>query len=148
METSRKRVLALLIVLAAGIFGYSQYASASQIEVDITQSHLLGETEEGSEYNVELQFQNPSLLILTAGETEFFVMSDDRMVGKGHLNPFMLQPLDSTYVSGTFRTDSDDGDGSGTIKITGTTKYDMLITSIDVPFVYYPTAEQAREFIQ
>jgi len=33
------------------------------------------------------------------------------------------------------------------VKISGVTKYDLLVTSIDVPFVYYPTEEQAREFI-
>ena len=31
--------------------------------------------------------------------------------------------------------------------ITGTTKYDVFFTSIDIPFVYHPTEEQAIEFI-
>ena len=26
-------------------------------------------------------------------------------------------------------------------------KYDIILTTIDVPFVFYPTDEQAREFI-
>ena len=33
-------------------------------------------TENGSNYNIELRFENPSLLILTAGETEFFVIEE------------------------------------------------------------------------
>ena len=147
MKSSKKGGLIVLFVLATSIFGYSQYASASQIEVNITQSKLLSETESGSDYNVELQFQNPSLLILTAGETEFFVLSNNEMVGKGELEPFTLQPLSSSFVSGTFQTDSDVNKESKSVKITGTTKYDMILTSIDVPFVYYPTEEQAREFI-
>ena len=138
----------MIFVLAMGIFGYSQYASALQIEVSVTQSELLGETGSSSDYNVELQFQNPSLLILTAGETEFFVFSNDEMVGQGELEPFTLQPLSSSYVSGTFHTDSKVGEEeSNSVKITGVTKYDIVLTSIDVPFVYYPTEEQAREFI-
>ena len=146
MKSSKKGGLIILFVLGMSIFGYSQYASASQIGVSIAQSELLNEDDKISNYNVELQFENPSLLILTAGETEFFVIVNDEMVGKGKLDPFTLQPLDSSFVKGTFHTNSNDIE-SESVKITGVTKYDLLITSIDVPFVYYPTEEQAREFI-
>lgn len=129
------------------IFGYSQYASASQIGISISQSELLNENESGSDYNVELQFENPSLLLLTAGETEFFVIANDEIIGKGKLEPFTLHPLDSSYVKGTFHTDSDTNEESVSVRITGVTKYDMFVTSLDVPFVFYPTEEQAREFI-
>ena len=146
MKSSKKGGLVVLFVLGMGIFGYSQYASASQIEVSITQSELLDEDEKGANYNVELQFENPSLLILTAGETEFFVIVDEKMIGKGQLEPFTLQPLDSSFVKGTFYADSYETK-SESVKITGITKYDMFLVSIDVPFVFYPTDEQAREFI-
>lgn len=146
MKSSKKGGLFVLFVLAMSIFGYSQYASASQIGVSVAQSELLDENENSSNYNIELKFENPSLLIMTAGETEFFVISNDEIIGKGKLEPFMLQPLDSSYVKGTFHTDSNNAE-SESVKITGLTKYDLLITSIDVPFVYYPTEEQAREFI-
>jgi hypothetical protein len=84
---------------------------------------------------------------MNAGETEFFVISNDKIIGKGQLESFTLQPLDSSYVKGTFHTDVDSNDESHSVKISGVTKYDMLVTSIDVPFVYHPTEEQAREFI-
>ena len=147
MKSSKKGGLIVLFVLGMSIFGYSQYASASQIEVSITQSELLNVNEQGSNYNIELQFENPSLLILTAGETEFFIIANNEMVGKGQLESFTLNPLDSSYVKGTFHTDSNTDDKSQSIKISGVTKYDLFFTSIDVPFVYYPTEEQAREFI-
>ena len=147
MKSSKKGGLIVLLALAMGIFGYSQYASASQIEVNITQSQLLAQTDSGSTYNVELEFQNPSLLVLTAGETEFFVLSNDERAGKGKLEPFTLQPLSNSYVSGEFHTSSHASDQVRSVKITGVTKYDMVLTSIDVPFVYHPTEEQAREFI-
>ena len=147
METSKKIGIFVLFVLGISIFGYSQYASASQIEVSITESELLDKTEKGSNYNIELQFENPSLLILTAGETEFFVIANESMVGKGTLESFTLEPLSNSMVKGNFYTNSQDSDNSQSIKITGVTKYDVLFTSIDVPFVYYPTEEQAREFI-
>ena len=129
-----------------GIFGYSQYASASQIEISMTQSELLIEDEKGAKYNIELEFVNPSLLLLTAGETEFFVIINDEMVGKGQLESFTLQPLESSNVKGTFHTDSNN-DESKSVKITGIMKYNIILTTIDVPFVFYPTDEQAREFI-
>ena len=147
MKSSKKGGLIVLFVLGMSIFGYSQYASASQIEVSITHSELLNVNEQGSNYNIELQFENPSLLILTAGETEFFIIANNEMVGKGQLESFTLNPLDSSYVKGTFHTDSNVDEESQSIKISGVTKYDLFFTSIDVPFVYYPTEEQAREFI-
>ena len=112
----------------------------------MTQSELLIEDEKGAKYNIELEFVNPSLLLLTAGETEFFVIINDEMVGKGQLESFTLQPLESSNVKGIFHTDSNN-DESKSVKITGIMKYDIVLTTIDVPFVFYPTDEQAREFI-
>ena len=143
---SKKAGIVILFVLGMSIFGYSQYASASQIEVSISQSELLNKNDKGSNYNVELQFENPSLLVLTAGETEFFIISNDEIIGKGNLESFTLQPLDNSFVKGTFHTDAN-SDESHSMRISGVTTYDLLVTSIDVPFVYYPTEEQAREFI-
>jgi len=147
MKSSKKAGLIVLFVLGMSIFGYSQYASASQIGVSITQSELLNESEKGSNYNIELQFENPSLLTLNAGNTEFFIIANNEMVGIGQLEPFTLQPLGNSYVKGTFQTDSNVDKKSQSIKISGVTKYDVFLTSIDVPFVFYPTEEQAREFI-
>jgi len=143
---SSKNGLIFLFVLGISIFGYSQYASASQIEVNVVQSELLIEDEKGAKYNIELQFDNPSLLVLTADKTEFFVINNGEMVGKGQLESFTLQPLDYSIARGTFFTDSNNNDPKS-VKITGTTKYNLLLTTIDIPFVFYPTEEQAREFI-
>ena len=55
---SSKNGLIVLFVLGISIFGYSQYASVSQIEVNIIQSELLNDDEKGSNYNIELQFDN------------------------------------------------------------------------------------------
>jgi hypothetical protein len=143
---SSKSGLIILFVLGMSIFGYSQYASASQIEISMTQSELLIEDEKGAKYNIELEFVNPSLLLLTAGETEFFVIINDEMAGKGQLESFTLQPLESSNVKGIFYTDSNN-DESKSVKITGIMKYNIILTTIDVPFVFYPTDEQAREFI-
>ena len=146
MRSSAKGII-IIFVIGMSLFGYSQYASASQIGVTITQSHLLEENEKGSMFNVELEFSNPSLLVLTAGKTEFFVMANEEMIGKGDLESFVLPALGSTLVSGTFLRDSNVDSQDSTVKISGVTKYNVVFTSIDVPFVFYPTEEQAREFI-
>ena len=143
---SSKNGLIVIFILGISIFGYSQYASVSQIEVKIIQSELLNDDEKGSNYNIELQFDNPSLLVLTAGKTEFFVINNNEMIGKGQLESFTLQPLDSINVKGIFHTDSNN-DEPKSVKITGITKYGILLTTIDIPFVFYPTEKQAREFI-
>ena len=145
MRSSRK--IAIIVVIAVGLFGYSQHASASQISAHITQSNLIEENDRESTYDVELRFDNPSLLVLTAGETDFFVIADEKTIGKGKLQSFTLQPIKSSIAYGTIVTDSGADSEDAIVKITGTTKYDIGFTSIDVPFVYYPTEQQAREFI-
>ena len=130
MKSSKKTGIIVLFVLAISVFVYSQYAFVSQIGVSISQSELSSKDEKGSNYNVELRFENPSLLSLTAGETEFFIISNDEIIGKGNLESFSLQPLDNSYVKGTFHTDAN-SDESKSIRISGITKYDMVVTSIN-----------------
>ncbi|MCA9827651.1 MAG: hypothetical protein KC444_04565 [Nitrosopumilus sp.] len=144
---SSKKIGMVILLFSMSIFGYSQYASASQIGVSVFQSELLDKTEDGSNYNVELRFENPSLLIMTAGKTEFFVITNDEIIGEGQLESFTLYPLNHTFVKGTFHTDPNTNEESQLTKITGVTKYDLAVASISVPFVYYPTQEQASEFI-
>ncbi len=147
MKSSKKVVIIMIIV--AGLFGYSQYASASQIGVIIVDSTIVSEDERGSTQNLKLEFNNPSLLTLTAGETEFVIYVDDNRVGDGTLEAFVLPALGKSLVDGTFQTDTKNQseNDAPVVKISGVTTYDILFTSIDVPFVYYPTENQAREFI-
>ncbi|MFB5616931.1 MAG: hypothetical protein ACE5RS_07300 [Nitrosopumilus sp.] len=147
MENSRKAVI-IVFVIGMSVFGYSQYALASQIGVVITESDLIEENGQKAAYNVQLEFDNPSLLILTAGETDFFVIADGKTIGEGQLESFTLPALSNKSVRGTFQIESNfESDDVPIVKISGITKYDVLFSTIDVPLVYYPTEEQAREFI-
>ena len=146
MNNSKKGII-IVAVIGMSIFGYSQYASASQIGVMITESDLIEKTGTVSSYNVEVEFENPSLLILTAGETDFFVMADGKTIGDGKLEPFTLPALSSISTNGKIQTESSNKSEVLTVKISGVTKYDLLFSTIDIPFVFYPTEEQAREFI-
>ena len=147
MKSLKKKSTIILFLLLVSILGYSQYESVSKISVSISENSIMHENKNNSNYKIELEFQNPSLLTLPAGETEFFVFYDNEMVGKGNLESFTLYPISSIYVEGTFTTDTN-SDESKSVKISGITKYDLLITTIEVPFDYYPTDEQTRKFIQ
>lgn len=143
----RKIIIAMIVVVGIAAFGYSQYAFASQINAKITDSELVQKTDKGSLYNLQLEFNNPSLLVLNAGKTEFVIIANERTLGEGDLDPFMLPALGKATTSGMFLRDQSADDDSK-IKISGVTKYQLLFASIDVPFTYYPTYEQTRGFIQ
>jgi len=148
MKSAKK--VAIIMIIVGGLFGFSQYASASQIGVIIVDSTILSEDERGSTQDLQLEFDNPSLLILTAGETKFVIYADEKRIGDGTLEAFVLPALGKSLVDGTFQTDTKNQSENDApiVKITGVTTYDVLFTSIDVPFVYYPTESQAREFIR
>ena len=153
MEATRRNVAIVVgVVAAVGIFGYSQYASASQIGVVVTDSELLEETARGSSYDLRLEFENPSLLYLSAGETEFTVRAGEDRIGDGRVEAFVLPAMDKAVVNGTFMAEPDSGEyadaeGVPEVRIVGVTTYEALFTTIDVPFVYYPTEDQARAFM-
>ena len=147
MKSSKKKSTIILFLLLASILGYSQYQSVSQISVNISENMIINEDKGNLDYKIELEFENPSLLILPAGETEFLIFYDNEIVGKGNLESFTLYPISNSHVSGTFATDQK-SDELKSVKISAITKYDLFGTSIEIPFNYYPTDEQTRKFIQ
>ena len=150
-QTTKTRLgIVALAVIGVAIFGYSQYASASHISISVIDNELLDTDEHGtSDYYIALEFNNPSVLILNAGQTEFEIQSDGQTVGEGVLDSFTLTPLSSTNVTGIYQTHSNANDNQNepTIRITGETEYDMMVASVSIPFEYYPTGEQASGFI-
>ena len=145
MKSVKEKSTIILFLLLLSIFGYSQFQSASQISASISENAIINEDD--SKYEIELEFTNPSLLTLPAGNSEFFVFYDNEVVGKGDLESFTLYPISSILVKGTFTTDTN-SDESKSVKISGIIKYDLLVTTIEIPFDYYPTKEQTRKFIQ
>ncbi|MBM3905488.1 MAG: hypothetical protein FJ354_02245 [Thaumarchaeota archaeon] len=143
---AKKAAATIIIMVSLMVFGYTQYASASQINAKIIESKLLEKSDKGSLYNFQLEFNNPSLLFLTAGKTEFTIIANDKTIGTGELDPFALPALGSATTSGVWLKDQIASENSQ-IKISGVTKYQLLFASIDVPFTYYPTHDQTREFI-
>jgi len=90
MKTSKKKSVIILFLLLASILGYSQYQSASEISVNISENKIINEDKNNLNYKIELEFENPSLVILPVGETKFFIFYDNQIVGKGNLESFTL----------------------------------------------------------
>jgi len=147
MKVLKKKSTIVLFLLFVSILGYSQYQSASEISVNISENTIINEDKNNLNYKIELEFKNPSLLILPAGETEFFIFYNNKIIGKGNLESFTLYPISSSHVKGTFTTDQK-SDELKSVKISAITKYNLLGISIEIPFDYYPTDEQTRKFIQ
>ena len=147
MTSLKKKSVIILFFILVGFLGYSQIQSASERSVNLSNNAIINENEKESNYEIELEFKNPSLLTLPAGKTEFVVFYDEEIVGEGHLESFTLYPVSTSFVKGTFTTNPN-SDESKSVKISGITKYNLLITSITVPFDYYPNEEQTRKFIQ
>jgi len=147
MKVLKKKSTIVLFLLFVSILGYSQYQSASEISVNISENTIINEDKNNLNYKIELEFKNPSLLTLPAGETKFFIFYDNEIIGKGNLESFTLYPISNTHVNGTFTTDQK-SDESKSVKISAIIKYDLLGIFIEIPFDYYPTNEQTRKFIQ
>ena len=144
---AKKKVGITLLFMGFAIFGFSQYVFLSQIGITLSESNLVFEDEAVSKYDIELKFENPSLLYLSAGETDFVITANDEIIGNGKLDSFNLPLRNHSFVKGTFSTTGDSDSEDLVMKISGTTKYQILMSSIEVPFVYYPTDQQAREFL-
>jgi len=147
VKSSKKKNIIILFLLFVSILGYSQYQSASEISVNISENTIINENKNNLNYKIELEFENPSLLTLPVGETKFFIFYDNEIVGKGDLESFTLYPISNIHVNGTFTTDQK-SDESKSVKISAIIKYDLLGIFIEIPFDYYPTNEQTRKFIQ
>ncbi len=145
-----KKIGIIILFLGIGIFGYSQYISASNIGVIVTQNEFLEKKDTVSVYNVQLEFENPSLLVLNAGETDFTITVEDTKIADGVLEPFILSSMSKASVNGIYLKEDlieMEESQSPTVKISGITKYDVFFTSLEIPFIYYPSDDQAREFI-
>ncbi len=145
-----KKVILVILFLGIGVFGYSQYIAASNIGVIVTENEFLEKRDTVSVYNVQLEFENPSLLILNAGETDFTITVEDTKIADGILEPFILSSMSKATVNGIYLKEDPfkiEENHSPTVKISGITKYDIFFTSLEIPFIYFPSDEQAREFI-
>jgi len=153
MERRSKVIMTVCIIVVIGIFAYSQYVSATHLSTSILESKIIQRNNNNSIYNMTLQFQNPSLLPITIGKTDFIISINDENLGTGTLQPIIIPPMEKITSQTQFNAYNtilhkyDKNESVPKIKLTGTSKYEIMIISVNVPFIYYPTEPEAREFI-
>ncbi|MGI0082313.1 MAG: hypothetical protein ACREAF_03790 [Nitrosopumilaceae archaeon] len=153
MQKHSKIAIIAIAIGAIGTFGYFQYVSVTQLNVSIKDSELMERTNAGSLYNMQLEFENPSLLTLNIGKTDFLISVEDESLGVGILEPSVIPAMGKVVAETPFLADNqvldkyEKSDYTPSVKLSGITTYDLLFTSLDIPFTYYPTQEEAREFI-
>ncbi|HEX5457021.1 MAG TPA: hypothetical protein VFX64_01400 [Candidatus Nitrosotalea sp.] len=150
---SKVIIIAVCIVAAVGIFTYSQYMSATHLSISILESKIIQRNDNNSLYNMTLQFQNPSLLPINVGQTDFVISVNGENLGTGTLQALVIPPIGKIASQAPFTADNtilhkyDKSDSVPNVKLSGTSKYGISIISVNVPFTYYPTEQEAREFI-
>ncbi len=145
-RSGKKITFGIILILSLVAFGYSQYSAITSISSTIMNSQEMDVTPLGQMYELQIGFENPSLLTLAAGETEFTISAGGEKIGDGKLDPFYILALGEGIAYGEYTVYEGTKDTSGTVKISGTTSYDLYITTLDIPFVYYPTSEQQDKF--
>jgi hypothetical protein len=147
------KIAVICITAAIGIFCFVQFQSASHLHVSIVQSKVIERTNQGTLYNLQLEFNNPSLLVLNVGKTDFVVSANGEDLGTGILQPSIIPAMGKTVSQTPFLADNTvldkygNNDNIPSLKLTGNSKYDLMFTSVNIPFTYYPTQQEAREFI-
>ena len=153
MKKGSKIALVSIIIVAVGSFAYIQYVSATHLHVSILENKVVEKNKDGTLYNMQLEFKNPSLLVLNIGRTDFVISIAGEDLGTGVLQPSMIPALGKTVSQTPFVADNtilhkyDNSDNIPNVKLIGTSRYDLLFVSVNIPFTYYPTQEEAREFI-
>jgi len=150
---SKVIIIAVCVIAAVGGFAYSQYLSATQMSVSILDNKIIQRNTDNSLYNMTLQFHNPSLISINVGQTDFGISANNENLGTGTLQPLVIPSMGKISSQASFTADNsilDKYDKSNTVpnvKLTGTSKYGISIISVNVPFTYYPTEQEASEFI-
>lgn len=127
-----------MAVVAIGALGGWQYVAATGISVSIAGSELLGSDERGSTYALTVAVENPTIIPIAVGKTDFVVVEGSRDVGSGTIEAFVMPAMGSTTAGGEYLLEAGSGDGGGGqgARIVGVTSYDVLFASISIPFEY------------
>ena len=153
MKRKSKAVIIIITVIAILIvYGYLQYASVTQLHVSIQNSEIVEKTNEGTLYRINLEFENPSFMILNVGKTDFVISIEEENLGAGILEPTIIPARGKSIVETPFLADNTvldkyEKNKNSSLRLDGTITYNLLFAPLRIPFTYYPTQDEAREFI-
>ena len=149
----KKSKIAIIIIGVIGAFVFSQYAAVLQLNVSMKNSEIVERTDAGTLYQIQLEFENPSLMILNVGKTDFLISVEGENLGAGILDPTIVPAMNKIVVQTPFLADNaildkyEKSENTPSLKLAGISRYNLLFTSLNIPFTYYPTQDEAREFI-
>jgi len=136
MERPSRRRVAIMAVVALGALGGWQYVAATGISVSIEGSELLGSDERGSVYALTVAVENPTIIPIAVGKTDFVVVEGGSDVGSGTIEAFVMPAMGSATAGGEYLLEAGAGGGGDAARIVGVTSYDVLFVSISIPFEY------------
>ena len=150
---SKISIIIISIIAVLAIFGYLQYAAATQLHVSMKSSKIIERTDDGTLYTINLEFENSSFMILNVGRTDFIISVEGENLGAGVLEPTIIPANGKSIVETPFLADNkildkyEQKENSPSLRLDGSIAYNLLFTTLKIPFTYYPTQEEAREFI-
>jgi len=150
---SKISIIIISIIAVLAIFGYLQYAAATQLHVSMKSSKIIERTDDGTLYTINLEFENSSFMILNVGRTDFIISAEEENLGAGILEPTIIPANGKSIVETPFLADNkildkyEPKENSPSLRLDGSIAYNLLFTTLKIPFTYYPTQEEAREFI-
>lgn len=150
---SKVSIIIISIIVVLAIFGYLQYAAATQLHVSMKSSKIIERTGDGTLYTINLEFENSSFMILNVGRTDFIISVEGENLGAGILEPTIIPANGKSIVETPFLADNkildkyEQKENSPSLRLDGSIAYNLLFTTLKIPFTYYPTPEEAREFI-
>lgn len=150
---SKVSIIIISIIAVLAIFGYLQYAAATQLHVSMKSSKIIERTDDGTLYTINLEFENSSFMILNVGRTDFIISVEGENLGAGILEPTIIPANGKSIVETPFLADNkildkyEQKENSPSLRLDGSIAYNLLFTTLKIPFTYYPTQEEAREFI-
>ena len=150
---SKVSIIIISIIAVLAIFGYLQYAAATQLHVSMKSSKIIERTDDGTLYTINLEFENSSFMILNVGRTDFIISAEEENLGAGILEPTIMPANGKSIVETPFLADNkildkyEQKENSPSLRLDGSIAYNLLFTTLKIPFTYYPTQEEAREFI-
>ena len=150
---SKISIIIISIIAVLAIFGYLQYAAATQLHVSMKSSKIIERTDDGTLYTINLEFENSSFMILNVGRTDFIISAEEENLGAGILEPTIIPANGKSIAETPFLADNkildkyEQKENSPSLRLDGSIAYNLLFTTLKIPFTYYPTPEEAREFI-
>ena len=150
---SRRRILIIAMVVASiAIVTFLQVEAARNLNVEMHDSKIVERNGSKTTYDLTLRLENPSILLLSIGDTSYSITVNGEKVGDGKIDVFMLGPFESKTINSKFVADTSlvekykNSAEQNHSRLSGASAYRLYLLTLDVPFDHEPTPEQIRQF--